>query len=554
MNNPNELNQEDIKQKIIDPDKRHNLTDKSRVTLKLSGFLLLIFTFNYSGAQSVKILYSNDQSAQGWYTESTYSPIASYNGSIYFVMLDKSLKPFIGKVTDGVVVLEPLDKKHPEYRAYDDGHHEFSLGIDKDGFIHVTGDMHNFPGNTLNNIPADYIGSTIMYWKSSYPEDISDFDFIGLNDSERIPGRDWTYGTFRTDRNGVLYYMSRINARTTYSQHAGRALGIFRYNITSKTWTALGALPPVPDATASAVIWENSGRDGGSYNRYKGDMCFDTKNRMHITCSLCSKNGPTINTILYAFSDDGGNTFYKAGGEKISLPMETPVGDRQADVIESDITKTYDVPRVTHAWNDWPVIEYYDEHNKGHYRYWNGESWSSSLDSEAGFRGTVLYNEHSGELMFVNIVSGKIFIKQTFTGTSKVIDTGKNIRYFDYTGLWNQNILTAAGWTGDGLYQIKQLTPEYTNAAIAFRQYIFNDAEGIVSPNPVSSFLNIKLENGAKQLKRIYIYNLSGALQFSKICSGNLTHNVSDWDNGVYLLKVEGLTFSHSEKFVINRE
>jgi len=43
--------------------------------------------------------------------------------------------------------------------GYDNGHQEFSIGIDKNGYIHITGDMHNFPYAEECNIPPEYTSS-----------------------------------------------------------------------------------------------------------------------------------------------------------------------------------------------------------------------------------------------------------------------------------------------------------------------------------------------------------------------------------------------------------
>ena len=70
------------------------------------------------------------------------SPLVTYNGSIYFVWVDDQLRTCIarksphGTVTTNVI----FDKTDP-----DPFHNEASVGVDRDGYIHVVGNMHNSP-------------------------------------------------------------------------------------------------------------------------------------------------------------------------------------------------------------------------------------------------------------------------------------------------------------------------------------------------------------------------------------------------------------------------
>lgn len=425
------------------------------------GICLLVGTVHPLQAQvfsSQQILYDNTQAHSGWYTENIYSPIDSYSGDIYFVMLDDSLRPFVGHIHNGSTDLQLLDKAYPSYKAYNDGHHEFSMGIDKDGYIHVTGDMHNFPQAQISpDLPNAYTSANILYWKSKNPGDISAFEFMG-NTSATIPGEGWTYGHFNTDNNGVLYYMSRTLARTYYYQNGGRGLGLYRYNTSTQSWTALGTTAPISDASYPVIAWELSGQNGGSYQQYKGGIQFDVNNRMYITSGMNTQNGPAqVNSIIFAYSDDGGNTFLRADGSSISLPMQVASGARQADVIAVQPSATLEQPTVIPAFGNNPVV-FYTESGSTYYKYWTGSSWSSALNAPVPTRGKLLFNKYTNQLLFVDIQTGGIYAKSSFTGSNTYYDAGETFRYFDMKTFRRENTLNGISWkTSTGNFEVIRL-------------------------------------------------------------------------------------------------
>ncbi|HDQ25523.1 MAG TPA: hypothetical protein ENN43_02110, partial [bacterium] len=425
-----------------------------------------IFLFNGSILaaqvfQSKEILYSTSQGYSGWYTESIYSPVASHGGNVYFVMMDSTGRPFVGKIAGGSTSLEALEKTYPDYKPYNDGHHEFSLGIDRDGYIHVTGDMHNFPHAEISStLPDTYKSGKILYWKSKNPENITEFQFIGLTPAQSIPGEAWSYGRFVTDRNNKLYYVSRTLALKYYWQApGGRGLGLYSYDEATKAWTAHGTLAPDPDASYPVVVWELSGQNGGSYQQYKGDISFDTNNRMHLTTGMNTQNGPAqVNSVIYAYSDDGGNTFRKANGNLITLPMQVASGSRQADVVDSVPSAGFEQASVTYAFNNRPVIQYTAEGGH-HYQYWTGSGWSGRVSSPVqSMRGRVLFNDHESRLYFVNIQAGTIYSKESFTGESTSYSAGETFRYFDIKMLREENKLNGVSWkASSGNFEVMRL-------------------------------------------------------------------------------------------------
>src|SRR5687768_1084316 len=108
----------------------------------LKNYLFIIYVFLIAISVQAQVftsrtvLYTNTGAFPGWYTENQYNTIESHNGSIYFVMLDNTRRPYVGKITNGVTTLQALEKDYPTYKPVDDGHQEYSIGIDKDGYIH----------------------------------------------------------------------------------------------------------------------------------------------------------------------------------------------------------------------------------------------------------------------------------------------------------------------------------------------------------------------------------------------------------------------------------
>lgn len=279
-------------------------------------------------------------------TDPKYTPISSYNGCTYFVWVDASLRPWVSKVVSstGVVTSMPLDSD-PSYMVQNDGHHQFSIGIDKDGYIHISGDMHNYYPGSAGYI-SKYSGKNIMYWVSDAPESVGSFTFHGGTPARAIPGFGFTYQNFYTDNNGELYFMARAKVHTSGHYSGEHGVTLSRYNTVTKSWTELGGYAPVTPsnphtATYKSILWEDNGTYSASnparswYQGYQCGLVFDKNNRMHFAGSVCNdntKNDPTH--VIYAYSDDGGNTFKRANGTAIAaLPMRAESGPNQGDIV-----------------------------------------------------------------------------------------------------------------------------------------------------------------------------------------------------------------------------
>lgn len=270
-----------------------------------------------------------------------HGPQATFNGHIYFVWADASRRPQVAKIceTTGTAAIFPLDPD-PDYLALEDPHNRFSLGIDADGHIHVTGDMHNHPHHQPGGLPERYRGSHILYWVSERPEDASSFVFQGHDPERRVPGYGFTYHHFNRDNHGILYLMSRVGGYHT------RAVGLFQYDVRTRKWTARGALdePMLTHRsnwqTDQPIFLFRVPYGMGEHAYYQGYMCnlrFGYDNRMHIAIACNAVDDPAArNThLVYAYSDDGGESFHRIDGSRIEqLPMRIdPPANRPSIVV-----------------------------------------------------------------------------------------------------------------------------------------------------------------------------------------------------------------------------
>ena len=321
-----------------------------------------------------------------------YSPIAHYNGNTYVVGIaylseqelaqhpmakqwTKAESAWVARVK--VTQIDPngqqttivLAGEDFIFNAADIKMHGWSLGIDQHGYLHLMGGMHNWvhpdeyiPGSFeqlgLSRHFEDDNYPVLMYWVSSKVGDITSFEFAGQrHNPRRIPVlQGLNYMPFERDRNGVLYTFGRI-----YVQ-GQQAFGLYRYNADTQRWIALGGY--APDVKKEFPVWANHNiitgdvgvirsmrsphtapvnkavfweRGTSWYNFSRGMLRFDRNNRMHFTVPLNSlgTDGIMTSRTLYAYSEDGGETFHRADGTKIeSLPMTCSAGPGQADVLD----------------------------------------------------------------------------------------------------------------------------------------------------------------------------------------------------------------------------
>ena len=242
----------------------------------------------------------------------------------------------------------------------------WSIAIDTSGYIHVTGGKHNAP-NAAQFIPGSWekMGAsresssddypTMLYWVSRNPGDIESLEFVGQRRNPRnvpVP-LGMCYMNYIQDREGVLYLYGRIHVQGVQSW------GLYRYDVATRRWSGIGGY--APDVTVEfpewadrniemaadwlslpTFRWKNTApenrvlawaRQPHFYNYIRGwGFRFDRTNRMHVKVSLFGLDAGNRNTDmeLYAYSDDGGETFHRADGTVLALPLTVNPGPGHA--------------------------------------------------------------------------------------------------------------------------------------------------------------------------------------------------------------------------------
>ncbi|MBO1254373.1 BNR-4 repeat-containing protein [Alteromonas sp. 5E99-2] len=375
------------------------------------------------------------------------SALTTFNGATYFVWVDGNRHPQLTKITSSGTTTQRLDPDD-NYQVHADSHHTFSLGIDKNGFIHVVGDMHNFnPTVVGENTPtylSKFTSANAMYWVSDSAEDVSSFTFQGDNSSRSIPGFGFTYSRFYNDRNMGLYMIARTNLKSGYFVGV-RAVSLYYYDTDSQSWTARGGLAPSTSFTAlyPSILWEDDGNDGTPYQGFMTTLDFDTNNRMHFAATI--NNDPNVvnaSHIVYAYSDDGGVTFHRADGSTISsLPMRVDAGDSQADIVETAgngeyywnfagiFTDGQNIPSIT-------VQRWYSNDSGSTYlpyqakiNTWDPDTqtWGAAFESPVGASNTTVQHmvDHSGVITY--------FSDQRWGQVSRSIDLSINQKSYVFS-------------------------------------------------------------------------------------------------------------------------
>jgi len=323
-----------------------------------------------------------------FYSRNLNSPMQTFEDHVYIVSHDEEFRPFVNKYKVGgntgaefpyqPVNSSPLDKDEVDvYTALNDSHHQFSLGVDAAGYIHIIGDMHHggkgshrddkgFPlSERFHNDYGDQ-----MYWISDNPKDVTSFSFVGNDPTRNIPAGDITSHYITNDNNNKLYMGCRQSVKRKRKHIVGiMGHGMFGYDSVAKKWTAIGGIPVIggldyglPEKVGRvslgesivSILWEPHAefRLAGPiwYQSPKGTLKFDKNNFMHFTCAINGDKTSRGSThIVYARSNDGGETFNRADGSQIqNLPIRATglVENRGSIVLSKEQAARENIPAV----------------------------------------------------------------------------------------------------------------------------------------------------------------------------------------------------------------
>jgi len=400
-----------------------------------------------------------------------YSPLSSFQGNVYYVWPDDARRPQIVQIRpDGSRAVASLEQ--PDYQAVDDGHNRFSLGLDAKGFIHVAGDMHGGV-NDSKLTAVRFKGAHVLYWRSKRPGDISEFEFLGKDPKRTIPMPAATYAFFLRDRNGVLYFAGRIVANPDRKNvpEAHRGVGLYRYDPEAERWVALGGtLNPVNHVQLEKTLFNSVNKWGNLtsedtpiwYRWNMVGMCFDQHNRLHFAVNANTPMGEGTHAF-YAASDDGGETWQRADGTRVELPMIdslvphpnrpdmifAPEGD---DLATSGPTYPFfnnkGMPAVSVSMK---VKAAGPSHIK--YVYWldGAKKWSDPVDSPVPKSFNWTKNFYLGRDGLINFVdSNRLFRAPDFEMPGQMHKVPGEMAFIDPISLLEENIFLAVLHTGAG--------------------------------------------------------------------------------------------------------
>ncbi len=201
-------------------------------------------------------------------------------------------------LTDNTVQLVRM----PQWKlSADDAHRNTCLGIsEKDGRLHFSWDHHNNPLNYARTRagfltrPPQEISAADLEPRQPLAE--GDFPFLRV-----------TYPRFLNDSQGSLYLFYREGGSGNGDNY------LWRYDPETGRWTMVGK---VFSSRGTYAPWNNS----TSRNAYFHDLLFDRNNRLHASWVYreVAETWASNHDLHYAYSDDGGVTWFNNAGQKIA--------------------------------------------------------------------------------------------------------------------------------------------------------------------------------------------------------------------------------------------
>ena len=182
----------------------------------------------------------------------------------------------------------------------DPTHKAPSIGMDPDGYLHLTGGHHNDGWN---------------YWRSATPRSLDFVERGPLTQDSTI-----TYAGFANDIHGDLYVSYRF-AIPQANKQGSRAANIATYDPSTEQWTTLGGergvfwMPYGMDSNGSGIRW---------YQPMKVTLAFDPSNTMHASCCVNDGNVFSAEMVFYAYYRDG--VFHRSDGTPLALPIDNQAG------------------------------------------------------------------------------------------------------------------------------------------------------------------------------------------------------------------------------------
>jgi hypothetical protein len=252
----------------------------------------------------------------------------------------------------------------------------WSIFVDELGYIHLMGGQHNTPNGDyyipgsweklgLSRVRNSNDFPLQMYWVSDKPGCIESFQFVGHRDNpQAIPAHYLNYMVLQQSLTNETYLYGRVDA------FGWQSWGMFRYDCAEKQWQTVGgdvydlvesarrhdpswlnylhnnirgSIPLRPSEPRPLVwAWQppfyNFCRDGWGVR-------FDKTGRLHVRMQISGLDGAGYvrPTSVYAWSDDRGDTFYRADGSRVYLPLTVnPAPEHNAEIAMDNTLQHHD--------------------------------------------------------------------------------------------------------------------------------------------------------------------------------------------------------------------
>ena len=331
---------------------------------------------------SVMQLVDTNSTAQNAVIYAT--PIATYNGNIYACYRDADFDTVIAKSTDSGATWTTTVVAAG---STDDAHNTCSLGIDSNGYIHVSYDHH---------------AVALKYKVSDSPESIAAFSNGTMTGTAETAV---TYPRFYRSPAGVLYFIYRDGASGDGNLH------LRVYNATTETWANAGA-PFIDGSAASPAV-----------NPYENTFSWDSEGDIHLTWGWRETPAATTNhNLLYAKYDTSDAQWEKTDGTAYSLPITKAAAEVAATIAQSSgyaNTNSNAVDSLEH-----PHAAYIKNASDGKtevfHTYWNGTSWVTTQVTD--LNPTTLTTWNLGRPQILISSNDTIYIFFTDSQTANQVD------------------------------------------------------------------------------------------------------------------------------------
>eukprot|EP01069_Polyplicarium_translucidae_P010696 Polyplicarium_translucidae@DN3392_c0_g1_i12.p1 len=283
-----------------------------------------------------------------WRTQ-RFSQITSWgDNNLYVVYTTAQMQPKVkhlywepGKgeasvVTDMFVVDEAFRTASPYY-------YQYSIGIDDMGYLHVTGDMNEYPfyDDRHDHLPEELQHQHCLFWKSTTQVNVTEFQFVG-DDVKHCPvGVGYRDLNFVNDEMGRLYahfqcigYIDEI-----FETRSPRGICMSRYDAQLDEWVMIGDLYEgqlhtnhVPERMRPGLLMPFASEwtitENFHINDRQRDIVFDNEGRLYVTSLVVNCVETACDTLLiFMMSLDHGVSWVQPRNGELTTPPNLPFWD-----------------------------------------------------------------------------------------------------------------------------------------------------------------------------------------------------------------------------------